>query len=161
MPPQRCPADGHGFAELLHPDLRSGLLVERVDFVFLGRDDQEAGVRSGLSPEKRLRMRLAAIGRVERRVEAQSPRALVGQLRHDVMAGASERAFVGQDGRIGAAAPEAASVAASAAASHGMRMMSPGERRRNDGPPLHYLRHAPKGKERLKGRRVAKARPCQ
>ena len=90
-----------GLAERPHPDLGAGRLVERVDFVLLGRHDQHACAGLGVTPQQRLRIDLAAIGRVEREVGAQAPRALIGEARHDIPAGAVERAVVGEDGRIG------------------------------------------------------------
>ena len=88
-------------AKLPRPDLGPGLLVERVDLVFLGRHDQDARAGLGVAPQERLRIDLAAIGRVEREIGTQAPRALVGEAGHDVPAGAIGRAVVGKDQRIG------------------------------------------------------------
>src|ERR1700722_17240740 len=93
---ERC-GKQNGFAERSLPDLCAGLLVEGVDFVLLGRHDQQAGACSRLPPEERLGIDVTRKSRAERRVEMQAPRALISEARHDVMASAIERAFVGQD----------------------------------------------------------------
>ena len=88
-------------AELPHPFLRSGLLVERVDFVRLGRHDQFTRAGFGIAPQERLRVDIALIGRVECEVGTQAPRALKGEAGHDIHAGAIGRVVIGEDLRIG------------------------------------------------------------